>query len=115
MKRPKSLYTEPIIQVFLDMYKVAISEVICQKLDVKVGDWINLENKNGKIFIFKSKDNQGFNINRNDSKSFDFRAKKFMTALDDTIHFLKNEGTSYIFDVNLETMEITFNRARKNK
>jgi len=115
MKRPKSLYTEPIIQVFLDMYKVAISEVVCQKLGVKVGDWINLENKNGKIYLIKDAWSRGCRINRNDSKSFDFRAKRFMTALDDTIHFLKNEGTSYIFDVNLETMEITFNRARKNK
>jgi hypothetical protein len=115
MKRPKSLYTDPIIQVFLDMYKVSISEVVCQKLNVKVGDCVSLHWQYGKIFIFKSEDNQGCRINRNDAKSFNFRAKRFMTALDDTIHFLKNEGTSYIFDVNLETMEITFNRSRKNK
>jgi bifunctional DNA-binding transcriptional regulator/antitoxin component of YhaV-PrlF toxin-antitoxin module len=117
MKQQKtSMYSNPVIQIFIkDHYRVSISNVITEKLGIKIGERINLESKEDKIYLAKSKDSAGFKLSKKEVKSIGFRSKKFMFLLDDTIHFLKNEGTSYIFDVDLETMEITFNRARKNK
>jgi ABC-type lipoprotein release transport system permease subunit len=112
-KEHKSIYREPIMQIFyLDQYKISLSKKITDKLEVQKGDWINLEVINKKLIIKKSPENVGYKITVNESKAVSFRSKSFMIAVNNYLDFLKIKGTSHIFEVDLETMKITFLRSR---
>jgi ABC-type lipoprotein release transport system permease subunit len=112
-KEHKSIYRDPIMQIFyLDQYKISLSKKITDKLEVQKGDWINLEVINKKLIIKKSPENVGYKITVNESKAVSFRSKSFMIAVNNYLDFLKIKGTSHIFEVDLETMKITFLRAR---
>jgi bifunctional DNA-binding transcriptional regulator/antitoxin component of YhaV-PrlF toxin-antitoxin module len=115
MKQQKtSMYSNPVIQIFIkDHYRVSISKLITEKLGVKIGDRINIESKEDKIYLAKSKDSAGFKLSKKEVKSIGFRSKKFMFLLDDMLYFLKIDGSSYLFDVDIETFEIRFFKARK--
>lgn len=111
IKKQNSLYSEPIIQILLENYKICISEKIGS---FNVGERVDLKVIKGRIYLVDCLDDEGYKFAKNESKSVSFRSKRFMIEMNEHFNFLKINGTSYLFEVNEKTNEIAFLRARNN-
>ena len=107
-------YSSPTIRIEPEYQKIKISKTIIDHLGLKKGDKITFVYKDGKAYIEKSWEFSGFKIHVLSTRIFYFISKETLINFDDTFHFLKSKNKGFDFDVNLETLEVTFDKEKNN-